>query len=182
MTKLNDQKISLRKMMLEKRKALMSASFAFDHILAHEQISKAQIIAGYWPMAGELDIRPLLQAFENRNQQLVLPVVSQKACPLIFQKWNFGDDLIAGAHGTKQPVKAADILQPDLVIVPLLAFDRKGGRLGFGGGYYDRTLVELKAVRVGVGYDEQQVDAVPMDEFDQRLDWIVTPTRVIRCS
>lgn len=178
MSDIDDQKKQLRTKMLSIRKAVTDASFDADLFLNHAEFSKANVIAAYWPMAGELDIRGLFSKLNNT----CLPVVNQKNTPLIFRKWQQGDLLVEGLHKTQQPLNDAEIVLPDLILVPLLAFDKTGGRLGFGGGYYDRTLQGLKAQRVGVGFDEQEVDQVPMDLFDQRLDWIVTPTQVIRCD
>lgn len=178
MSKLNEQKTLLRKEMLVRRRAIKGISFNPELFLTHPTFSSCKKIAAYWPMAGELDIRPLLEQLEN----CCLPVVADKAAPLVFRKWQWGGLLIDGLHHTKHPEDTQKTIIPDLVLVPLLAFDQKGGRLGFGGGYYDRTLAELPALRVGVGFDEQEVENVPVDKFDQKMDWIVTPARVIRCD
>jgi len=175
---LDHQKSQLRKNLLSKRKALNPSPCNIDLFSSIAEFEAAKVIAGYWPMAGEFDIRPVLKT----KKTCCLPVVDQKNGPLIFRKWQEGENLVEGPHHTKHPMETAEIVTPDLVLIPLLGFDEKGGRLGFGGGYYDRTLQKLKAIRIGVGFDEQQVDHVPMDQYDQRLDWIVTPTRVIRCE
>ncbi len=175
---MSDQKAKLRQQMLSVRKAIVDIPFDRDLFLNHPEFKSAQTIAGYWPMAGEVDIRPLLA----KLSRCCLPVVVQKQAPLVFRRWQSGDNLVTGPHQTNHPDEKAEVVVPDLVLVPLLAFDQQGGRLGFGGGYYDRTLSALDAIRLGVGYDEQEVDFVPMEPFDQRMDWIITPSRVIRCQ
>lgn len=181
MSDLSSQKSQLRGEMLSLRKTLSDIDFNLSLFLDVPEFLKADRVAGYWPMAGELDICPLFQALVDRGQDCCLPVVVKKDAPLVFKKWSPGEVLEKGPHGTQHPKDGA-VVSPDLVLVPLLAFDEQGGRLGFGGGYYDRTLEPLKALRVGIAYDEQQLAKVPMDHYDQRMDWIVTPTRVIRCK
>lgn len=178
----SEQKRQLRQKMSLLRKALPPLQFAPSLLNKLPPFQTSQIVAGYWPMAQEIDVRPFLFAALAQGKKCTLPVVVQQNAPLIFRQWQSGDALEEGLHRTVHPFEGQPILQPDLIFVPLLAFDHMGGRLGFGGGYYDRTLSTLESVRVGVAYDEQEVDSVPMDEFDQRLDWIVTPTQVIQCQ
>jgi 5-formyltetrahydrofolate cyclo-ligase len=137
-----------------------------------------RLVAGYWPMADELDPRPLLAALGTK---LALPMVSGDA--LLFRAWQLGEPLAPGARGTQHPTQGATVL-PDVVIAPLIAFDRLGHRLGRGGGFYDRAIAMLRArakpLVVGIGFDVQEVPAVPVVEGDQHLDWIVTETRAIK--
>ena len=181
MSDLSSQKANLRRDMLSLRKTLSLISFNVSLFLETPDLMAHQSYAGYWPMAGELDIRPLFLALEDSGRTCSLPVVVKKDAPLQFRSWKNGEPLIKGPHGTQHP-EGGRVITPDVVMVPLLAFDQKGGRLGFGGGYYDRTLTTLSAVRVGMAFDEQEVETVPMDHFDQKMDWIVTPTRVIPCG
>lgn len=136
------------------------------------------VVAGYWPMGGELDVRPLLLAAHAAGAQLALPVVTERHRPLEFRLWRPGDALDPGAHGTVHPLPAAPALRPALMLVPLLAFDAEGFRLGYGGGYYDRTIASLRCggplLAVGVAYAGQGVPAVPREPTDQRLDGILT--------
>lgn len=184
MTSVQEEKKQLRRHLLALRKTINAdahASALRDRFLEEATFLSYQIIGAYWPMAGEIDIRALLDGLCLRGQRCALPVVAQKDAPLIFRQWQSGDELVAGFHGTRQPAETSRLLNPDMVLVPLLGFDQNGGRLGFGGGYYDRTLADRPGVlAVGMAYDEQEVDAVPMDDLDQRMDWIVTPTRVIQ--
>lgn len=177
----SEQKRQLRQKMSLLRKSLPSLQLAPSLSNKILPFQASRIVAGYWPMAQEIDVRPLLFSALEQGKKCVLPVVVRQNAPLVFRQWQSGDALEEGLHRTVHPFADQPVLQPDLIFVPLLAFDQMGGRLGFGGGYYDRTMATLESVRVGVAYDEQEVDRVPMDSFDQRLDWIVTPTQVIQC-
>lgn len=136
------------------------------------------MVGGYWPLPGELDPRPLMEALAARGAALALPVVVAPDAPLAFRGWSSGDRLESGPHGTAHPTQAAPLLVPTLLLVPLLAFDAKGFRLGFGGGYYDRTLDALRrgggVVAVGLAFAAQQSPALPSDPWDQPLDIVFT--------
>ncbi len=178
----SEQKRQLRQRMSLLRKSLRPLQCDPLVLTKLPPFQTSQIVAGYWPMAHEIDVRPFLLEALAQGKKCTLPVVAQQNAPLIFRQWQNGDGLEEGLHRTVHPFADQPILQPDLIFVPLLAFDHMGGRLGFGGGYYDRTMVSIESVRIGVAYDEQKVECVPMDRFDQRLDWIVTPTQVIQCQ
>jgi 5-formyltetrahydrofolate cyclo-ligase len=139
------------------------------------------VVSGFWPMAEELDIRPLMADLVERGCRLALPVVVAKKEPLVFRAWRPGDPLEAGVFGTLHPSPARDVVEPDALIVPLLAVDEEGWRLGYGGGFYDRTLARLRSRKtitaVGVGFDAQRVSDVPHGPDDQRLDWLLTDKR-----
>jgi 5-formyltetrahydrofolate cyclo-ligase len=142
---------------------------------------RGAIIAGYWPIRGEIDIRPLLAALHARGHTLALPETTPRCHPLIFRLWQPGAVMLAGRFGTFRPDGAA--VRPDWLFVPLLGFDAAGHRLGYGGGYYDRTLANLPgAVAVGCAYACQQVDAVPAAEYDARLGAVATERGVIACG
>ncbi|MCW8916733.1 MAG: 5-formyltetrahydrofolate cyclo-ligase [Magnetovibrio sp.] len=160
----------------------------FEHLLQTWTLAAADfpeepILAGYWPMASEMDVRPALVALDRIGVLLTLPEVSAKERPLRFRAWRPDEALVEGDHGTFHPMKEAPLMRPDIVMVPLLAFDRKGYRVGWGGGYYDRTLELLrktgKCTAIGVAYSAQEVDEVPADAYDQRLDWIITEQEAI---
>lgn len=139
------------------------------------------VVSGFWPIKDEIDVRPLMIELFTTGCQLALPVVQQRGKPLLFRAWRPGDPLEAGMFGTLQPGARRDTLEPDALIVPLLACDAEGWRLGYGGGFYDCTLATLRARRsvtaVGVGFNGQFVDAVPHGADDQRLDWLLTDRR-----
>jgi len=139
------------------------------------------VVSGFWPMAEELDIRPLMIELHNQGCQLALPVVVAKRQPLVFRAWRPGDPLEAGVFGTLHPSPKREVVEPDALIVPLLACDEDGWRLGYGGGFYDRTLEALRAKKivtaVGVGFNAQLLPEVPHGPSDQRLDWLLTDKR-----
>lgn len=136
------------------------------------------VVAGYWPMGDEIDPRPLMECLAGRGCPLVLPVVTARGRPLSFRRWDVGDLLEDGPHGTLHPLADAPELVPDILLVPLLAFDAGGYRLGYGGGYYDRTLAGLRAqgrvTAIGLAFAAQRVAAVPRDHHDQPLDLVLT--------
>ncbi len=138
----------------------------------------AKIVSGYWPIRDEIDPRPLLARLAARGHPLALPVVVGRDAPLIFRAWAPGAPLVAGVFATSAPSPDSPELSPEIVIAPLLAFDRAGHRLGYGGGYYDRSLAELRArgpvLAMGAAYQDQEVAEVPHGPGDQPLDWVVT--------
>jgi 5-formyltetrahydrofolate cyclo-ligase len=142
------------------------------------------VVSAYWPMRSELDTRPLLARLHEAGHRLCLPVVPGPERPLVFRAWAPGDELIVGGFKTEIPGEDKEVLEPDLLCVPMLAFDRSGYRLGYGGGFYDRTLEKLRTskrvVAVGLAFSAQQVEAAPRGPHDQPLDAIVTEREVIR--
>jgi 5-formyltetrahydrofolate cyclo-ligase len=144
------------------------------------------VVSGYWPMGDELDLRPLMDRLVEMGVPLALPAVTAKGAPLAFRAWRPGDTLDNGVFGTAHPPPTSPDAVPDIVVAALLAFDTAGGRLGWGGGYYDRTVAALRRSRavlmVGVAFDAQEVAQVPMGARDQRLDWVITETRALRCA
>lgn len=137
-------------------------------------------VAGFWPMGDEIDIRPLLQALHARGHALALPYTPARGQPLSFRPWRPGANLLSGRFGTSHPEDDKGTT-PDFILVPLLAFDAAGNRLGYGGGYYDRTLALLpNAFRLGVAYGAQQVPHVPTDANDIPLHAVATEASVLR--
>ena len=138
-----------------------------------------KVLAGYWPMRGEADPLPAMKAHTG---PVCLPVVLAKATPLIFREWD-GGALHPGPYGTSHPAESAQILVPDVLIVPLAGFDRAGNRLGYGGGFYDRTLQLLRESAhvdaIGLAFAVQELPAIPAEPFDQPLDRIVTDLEVL---
>jgi 5-formyltetrahydrofolate cyclo-ligase len=147
--------------------------------------NSAATVAGFAPLADEFRLWPLLRRLNSERVALALPVMQGKGEPLLFRAWRPGDATAAGVWGIAEPTPDKPVVTPQILLVPLLAFDRKGWRLGYGGGFYDRTLRGLRAARpivaVGIGYDEQCVDAVPHLDYDERLDWVLTPSGPLRC-
>jgi 5-formyltetrahydrofolate cyclo-ligase len=125
-----------------------------------------------------------MRELQGAGHQIALPVVLEANQPLVFRAWSPGDDLEPAAFNTQIPSADKPELTPGVVLAPLLAFDRRGYRLGYGGGFYDRTLDILRncgeVLAIGLAYAGQEVPAVPHDPNDKRLDWIVTEAAAIR--
>ena len=187
-----DAKRSLRTAMVARRGALSTeergaAAAGLLNTMRRERPIEAVgvvpglVVSGFWPIKDEIDIRPLMTDLHDKGCRLALPVVQGRGLPLLFRAWRPGDPLEAGAFGTLQPPAHHETLEPDALLVPLLACDMEGWRLGYGGGFYDRTLLGLRARRtvtaVGVGFDGQIVPDVPHGPDDQRLDWMLTDRR-----
>ena len=141
------------------------------------------VVSAFWPFRSELDLRLLLHRLHEAGQVIALPVVVAKRAPLLFRLWTPDTSLEVGGFGVATPPESAPLVEPDWLLVPLLAFDNKGYRLGYGGGFYDRTLAALRVRKtifaIGVGYDGQRVDQVPRGTDDGRLDAIVTERRAL---
>ncbi len=138
-------------------------------------------MSGFWPMPGEIDIRPLLRALHARGHPVLLPQTPARGAPLVFLHWQPGMAMVPEKFGTLRPTGAPGI--PDILYVPLLAFDRAGRRLGYGGGYYDRTLAGLPHARaIGCAFAAQELDEVPAGEYDARLHAVATERGVIVCD
>ena len=148
------------------------------HVLATTLVSPQAVVAGFWPLPGEIDIRPLLLALLGRGHLVGLPETPPRGQPLTFRRWRPGTPLIAERFGTRRP--DGPVLTPTLLLVPLLAFDGRCNRLGYGGGYYDRTVAALPGVcTVGCGFAAQQVDAVPVLPHDAPLDAVATEAGIV---
>lgn len=179
---LNDEKKRLRSDARGRRAAAAKAApLAKQHIVTHFlhaiRLRGGECVAGYWPMRDEIDPLPLLEHLGAQGHPLALPVVVARDKPLSFRAWQHGDTLEQGDFNTQHPVASRPVVTPDVVLVPLLAFDDAGHRLGYGGGHYDRTLQQLRkgsVLAVGLAYEGQRVSTLPLHENDQRLDWIVT--------
>lgn len=142
-----------------------------------------KIVSGFFPYQSEIDTRPLLGKLAGDGWTTCLPVVIAQGIPLQFRRWFPGEPTIPGIWGIPRPSESSLEVEPDVLIIPLLAFDRKGYRLGYGGGFYDRTLERLRIkkniIAIGVGYAAQEVEHVPVDSFDQQLDFILTEREII---
>ncbi len=140
--------------------------------------AQGTIVSGYWPVRGEFDCLPLLQRLERDGCRIALPVIAPGAA-LEFSLWTISAPLTPGPFGIPVPA-VLQIVEPSILIVPLLAFDASGRRLGYGAGHYDRTLRTLRQrhtiTAAGLGFDEQGLSQVPANEYDELLDWLLTPS------
>lgn len=135
-------------------------------------------VAGTWPLPGELDARPLWQALHDRGHAVLLPETPPRGHPLIFRRWRPGAAMVRERFGTLRPEGEAAV--PDVIFVPFLAFDRRLFRLGYGGGFYDRTLAALPGARaIGLGFAALRVDKVPVEPHDRPLSLVVTDQGVV---
>jgi 5-formyltetrahydrofolate cyclo-ligase len=148
------------------------------HLLSAGLIAPGTIVGGFWPLAGEIDVRALLLALVGRGHVVGLPVTPARGAGLSFRRWRPGAPLQAGRFGTLEPGDG-DAIQPTLLLVPLLAFDGQGRRLGYGGGYYDRTLAGAPSITIGCGFALQEVDRVPTETHDRVLNAVATEAGVL---
>ena len=150
-------------------------------ILKKEKINK-KIIGGYYPVNYEIDDLPLLKEFEKNKFIISLPVI-KKNFQMDFYKWSFFDLLKVNKYGIPEP-ETKNIVYPDILLVPLVAFDKNLNRLGYGGGYYDRLIERIskkkKIIKIGLAFSIQKIDKVPINVYDQKLDFIITNKYIIR--
>ncbi|MDQ1899495.1 5-formyltetrahydrofolate cyclo-ligase [Paracoccus sp. WLY502] len=173
-------KAALRARALAARAAGGDGDALTRHLTAALAPHRGKVLSGYWPMRDEADPRPAMEAHDG---PLCLPVVTAKAVPLVFRRWQ-GEALVPGPFGTSHPADSQPILFPQVLIVPLAGFDSQGNRIGYGGGYYDRTLQLLRETgqvhAIGLAFAVQELPAIPAEPFDQPLDLIVTDRETIR--
>ena len=147
---------------------------------------RPHIVSAFHPLRDEPDTLPLLTALADEGFATALPVVVGRGSPLAFRLWRPGEPTRAGAMSIREPLEEAPVVDPDLLFVPLACFDRRGHRIGYGAGYYDRTLTDLRAMKpvhaVGVAYGVCEVAAVPYETHDQSLDAVVTEQETILFS
>jgi 5-formyltetrahydrofolate cyclo-ligase len=204
-TTLDDEKRRLRAVAKARRAAAAetgtpAAEAVCGNLMAAVPLPAGAVVSAYWPIGNELDPRPLMLELHEARHGIALPVVIEAGQPLVFRAWSPGDSLEPAAlvfrawspgdslepaaFGTRIPGPDKPALTPAVVLAPLLAFDRQGYRLGYGGGFYDRTLEILRrrgaALAIGLAFAAQEVPAVPRDPNDKRLDWIVTEAEAIR--
>jgi 5,10-methenyltetrahydrofolate synthetase len=178
-------KPELRAIALERRNALgQSGRAMIDHILATDQFRRARTVMGYWSIGSEIDTTPFLQAALDNNKTLVLPKINRPAGVLdLYQVTNLETDLQTGIWNIREPNPTicapaipSDI---DLILVPGVAFDRQGGRLGHGKGYYDKLLAQCpRAYKIAAAFEAQVFDKVPMDPHDIPIDALITESHI----
>jgi 5-formyltetrahydrofolate cyclo-ligase len=179
---IEEAKVALRKE-AHKRRAQLHPSLRLDaakdavgHFLDNVPLKKTDVVAAYWPIRDELDIKTLIVKLMDSGQPVALPVVLGHEEPLEIRLWQEGSPLYEAGFGTLAPEDSAPRVIPDVILMPLLGFDKHGTRLGYGGGYYDRTLagMEKRPRLVGFAFARQEVDHIPRLAHDVPLDAIVT--------
>ena len=146
-------------------------------------IAPGVIVSGFMPLKSEINPLPLMQRLAEAGARLALPAIAGRGKPLIMRAWQFGAPLDRGQWGIREPKADAPEVEPDILLVPLLAFDRAGFRIGYGAGYYDMTIRRLRGLKtvtaVGIAFAAQQVPKVPTTERDERLDLVLTEREAI---
>jgi 5-formyltetrahydrofolate cyclo-ligase len=146
-------------------------------------ISAGTIVSGFMPLKSEINPLPLMRKLAGAGASLALPVVAGRGKPLIMRGWKWGEPLVGGVWGIREPVPQAPTVDPDILLVPLLAFDRAGHRIGYGAGYYDLTITQLRANKpiaaVGIAFAAQEIETVPTTDFDAPLDLVLTEKATI---
>lgn len=191
-TDISDQKAAARDAAHEVRKVAHADAKATSGLalasrgLGFAGVGPDHIVSGFIPYLTEIDTRPLMAKLSASGCVTCLPVVIRNNEPLEFRVWAPGDETMPGRWKIPVPLEGAALVDPDVLLVPLLSFDREGFRLGYGGGFYDRTLEKLRKVKpviaIGVAYSAQEVDAVIRGEHDQPLDWILTETGPVKAG
>lgn len=178
-----DSKTGIRSAVLARRDAL-ACSHRIDLSLAMAEAAEAltfdpgTVIAGYLPIRSEPDLRPLLAHLRERGARLCLPVVVDRQT-IVFRDFVRGVDLVRTGFGTSGPGADAEVLDPDIILLPLAAFDARGNRLGYGAGHYDRAIARLRdkgrsPVLIGAAFSLQETDMLPVEDHDVPLDMILT--------
>lgn len=185
---IGERKSALRSEALARREAIAPAArqAAAEAIALRDlpvPVVPSMIVSGYSPIKSELSPLPLMRCFADAGANLALPAIARRGEPLIMRSWAFGDQLGSGQWGIREPAPDAAEEFPDVVLAPLLAFDRAGRRLGYGAGYYDRTLARLRQMRpvtvIGLAFAVQEVAEVPTTAFDAALDLVLTEREII---
>lgn len=181
---LEPDKISLRSLALQRRlaipaeQAMEAAQRLAQHVLRLPELKHAEQIAGFMPIKGEVNTLPLLEQLIQRNQTCLLPVAEAGNPVLQFYPWKPGDPLERGAFNIPIPANRIQAARPDVLLVPMLGFDKQGHRLGYGSGYYDNTIATLEAegelVTIGIAYAIQELEKIPIEKHDKKLDMVAT--------
>jgi 5-formyltetrahydrofolate cyclo-ligase len=162
---------------------------AADAIAARDlpvPVTPGLVVSGFSPIRSEINPLPLLRRFAEAGAGLALPAIAGRGKPLVMRAWSFGAPLARGQWGIREPGPDAAEAAPDVMLVPLAVFDRRGSRIGYGAGYYDMTLNALRAhkpvIAIGIAYALQEVAEVPTHGGDAPLDLVLTEREVIRCG
>jgi 5-formyltetrahydrofolate cyclo-ligase len=183
-----DLKAEIRRTAMARREALPTT----DRVAAAQAIAArgmpvpvapGMVVSGYSPLKSEISPMPLLRLCAGAGAELALPVVMGRGKPLVMRAWAFGAPLASGVWGIREPTPAAPEVFPDILIVPLLVFDRRGHRIGYGAGYYDMTITRLREMKpvtaIGIAFAAQEIEVVPTTPRDARLDLVLTEREII---
>jgi len=185
---IDDAKAQLRAALRARRDALPPGErqAAAEAIAARTfplPVGPSTIVSGFMPLKSEINTLPLLEKLAGAGASLALPVVVGRGKPLIMRAWRWGEPLDAGVWGIREPRPEAPEVEPDILLVPLLAFDRRGQRIGYGAGYYDMTIARLRTHKpitaIGIAFAAQEVANVPANGFDAPLDLVLTEREVV---
>jgi 5-formyltetrahydrofolate cyclo-ligase len=189
---LKENKAEARKAAAKIRKSAHEAIMAEAPLMlaAHQfpvqPTVSCKVVSAFFPYKSEIDTRPLLGKLAGEGWTTCLPIVIALGEPLIFRRWMPGQPTTPGTWDIPQPTDDAEQVEPDVLLVPMMAFDRHGFRLGYGGGFYDRTLEMLRSKKpitaIGVAYAAQEVDSVAHDSHDQALDYVLTEKGFHKCG
>ena len=183
--RLRAEAISLRKEVWAKSGASAAQALAVKGVPLAQSFGLPAAVAGYHAIRCELDPLQLLTALHRQGFRIALPRRGE-GTTLSFREWEPGSTLERGTFGLQEPAETQPAMHPAVIFVPLLAFDRKGNRLGYGAGYYDAALRDMRArqqlIAIGVAFDEQEFAAIPREPQDEPLDMVLTPSRVITCE
>jgi 5-formyltetrahydrofolate cyclo-ligase len=148
-------------------------------------VERGMIVSGFMPIRSEINPLPLLHRLAEAGARLALPAIQGRGRPLALRAWTIGAPLVRGQWGIREPGADAETVVPDLLIVPLAAFDRRGGRIGYGAGYFDMTIAQARAqkhaVAIGIAFAAQETESVPVMPHDQPLDFVLTERETIDC-
>ncbi len=189
---LKTHKAEIRKSVLQARNALpealrhAAAQSVIRHFSGGITLPAKSCISGFWPIRSEIDPRPLMRELEAQGMALCVPAILD-AQTIEFRAMSFGDALVETGFGTMGPAADAPVVDPDIMLIPLAAFDRAGNRIGYGAGYYDRAIAALHQknkhpVLIGVAFDAQRVDHIAHEPHDVALDYILTESGLIAAS
>ena len=178
-------KSKLRKKILKirEKKNLKNIKIDFNKVfeLINNSNSKKKLVGGYYPVNNEVDDLHILKELKKKNYQISLPVI-KKNFDMNFYNWSFNDPLKINQYGIPEPV-SKDLMYPEIILVPLVAFDNNLNRLGYGGGYYDRLINKLnkkkKILKIGLALSVQKINDVPVTKYDKKLDYIVTDKYIL---
>jgi 5-formyltetrahydrofolate cyclo-ligase len=179
--RLREQALALRDALPASERAAAAATIAARPFPV--KVEPGTVVSGFSPMKSEINPIPLMRRLADAGANLALPTIAGRGNPLTMRAWAFGEPLNSGQWGIREPFPDARVVDPDILIVPLAAFDRTGQRIGYGAGYYDLTINSLRAkksvVAIGIAFAAQEIPSVPATEHDARLDLVLTEREII---